>query len=315
MIDLAAGPGQEADWQLSGKAPWEQNPHRLWSLWDMLTRLLLVRFSAQLKFLHEVEADVDSRLAGLEAVRIHGVIFGVEKPNPFATKEDKADAAKIFIDFREHSENFGFDRTSDRINRFERLLKSTNVKLEDYKHQLHTLHEAIEDDARRRFFFYLPPEKLKRYSSRNKAWKAVKEKFKSAVPAIDEAELCLVVGANNSAVYQGMMVLEKGLRSLAKELDVLYGVDQWAVVIQNIESAVTKLERTLPKSGEKTETLKFYSQAAIEFRYFKDAWRNHVAHARGDYDEHQALSIISHVHDFMTQLSPRLGEIDENAGS
>jgi hypothetical protein len=61
-------------------------------------------------------------------------------------------------------------------------------------------------------------------------------------------------------------------------------------------------------------SLKFYSQAGIEFRYFKDAWRNRVAHARADYDKYQALGIISHVHDFMTQLSTRLSEIEEDAG-
>jgi hypothetical protein len=281
----------------------------------MFTRLLLARFSTQLKFLQDVEADVDSRLTVLEYDRYEpgGEISGLARPSQFATKEDKDDAAKIFIDFREHSAKFAFDRTPDRITRFERLLKSTEVKLEDYKNQLRTLHEAIEDDMRRKYFFCLPPGKIRRYFDKDKRWKAVREKFESAAPTIDEAELCLVIEANVSAVYQGMMILEKGLKSLARDLHVPYGADHWAVVIQNIESEIAKQERRLPKGKEKTETLKFYSQAAIEFRYFKDAWRNHVAHARADYDEHQAISIISHVHDFMAQLSTRLGDIEEEA--
>ena len=142
-----------------------------------------------------------------------------------------------------------------------------------------------------------------------------KKKFKSAIPAIEEMELCLSVESNNSAVYQGMMILEKELKSLAKELSVPYGVDQWSVVIHNIESEIGKQEKKLPKGADKSETLTFYSQAALEFRYFKDAWRNHVAHARGNYDGLQALSIISHVHDFMIQLSTRLGELEEEAAS
>jgi hypothetical protein len=75
-------------------------------------------------------------------------------------------------------------------------------------------------------FFYLSPDKIKRYSGRNNAWKAVKDSFKSAAPAIDEAELCLAVEPNNSTVYQSMMILEKGLKRLAKELNVPYGIDQ-----------------------------------------------------------------------------------------
>jgi hypothetical protein len=125
----------------------------------------------------------------------------------------------------------------------------------------------------------------------------------------------LAVEANISAVYQGMMVLEKGLESLANALNVPYGTDHWAMVIQNIESEISKQEKKLPKGTEKSDTLKFYSQAAIEFRYFKDAWRNHVAHARADYDGHQALSIISHVRDFMTQLSTQLAEKEPEAES
>ena len=87
------------------------------------------------------------------------------------------------------------------------------------------------------------------------------------------------------------------------------------MVIQNIESEVGKLEKKIPRGEQKPEILTAYSHAALEFRYFKDAWRNHVAHARGHYDEHQALSIVSHVREFMTQLSTRLSEAEEDAES
>lgn len=301
-FETEAGPLSE---ELS---PW--HTRRLWSLWDMFTRLLIVRLASQLKSFRELEADVDLRLNVLELDRNDPPSAGITPVDPFATKEDKDDAAKIFIDFREHSEKFGLDRTQDRIKRFEALLKRTPVKLEDFRHQLRTLYEAIEDDLKQRFFFYLPRDKMDRYLKKNTVWNDVRKNFKSAIPAIDEAELCLAVGAANSGVYQAMMILERGLCRLATELNVAYGVDQWHVVIQNIEAAVKKLEE-LPRGGEKTETLTFYSRSALEFRYFKDAWRNHVAHARADYDEDQARSIVSHVHDFMTQLSSRLSEADE----
>jgi hypothetical protein len=57
----------------------------------------------------DVEADIDSRLTLLEFDRNDSmtsginVITGVERPSPFATKEDKADASKVFINFREHA--------------------------------------------------------------------------------------------------------------------------------------------------------------------------------------------------------------------
>jgi len=46
-----------------------------------------------------------------------------------------------------------------------------------------------------------------------------------------------------------------------------------------------------------------YAQAATQFFYFKNAWRNHVAHARDIYDNEQAELIFNHVGDFMRFLA------------
>ena len=64
-----------------------------------------------------------------------------------------------------------------------------------------------------------------------------------------------------------------------------------------------------PKSTEKSAKLKFYSSAAIQFRYFKDAWRNHVSHGRDTYDEREAYSIWNHVKEFMQTLANELKEL------
>lgn len=37
----------------------------------------------------------------------------------------------------------------------------------------------------------------------------------------------------------------------------------------------------------------------MQFRYFKDAWRNHVCHLREKYNHDQALTILMQVKDFM----------------
>ena len=43
----------------------------------------------------------------------------------------------------------------------------------------------------------------------------------------------------------------------------------------------------------------------MQFRYFKDAWRNHVCHQREHYDVNQAYSVLIHVADFMEAVSKR----------
>lgn len=58
----------------------------------------------------------------------------------------------------------------------------------------------------------------------------------------------------------------------------------------------------------KNERMQFLSEAAKEFFYFKDGWRNYVAHARGTYDEHQAASVLEHTRTFMNHLSTELSD-------
>jgi hypothetical protein len=53
---------------------------------------------------------------------------------------------------------------------------------------------------------------------------------------------------------------------------------------------------------------KFYSEAATQFRYFKDGWRVRVARARATYEEAAALKILDHTKDFFEDLAPKLFE-------
>jgi hypothetical protein len=102
-----------------------------------------------------------------------------------------------------------------------------------------------------------------------------------------------------------MRVLEKGLKALADNLSVSFAIPfeylNWQNIIEQIEAKIKELEKLKP-GQEKTDKLKAYSEVARQFRYFKDAWRNHVAHSREIYDQQQALSILRHTREFMSDL-------------
>ena len=120
-----------------------------------------------------------------------------------------------------------------------------------------------------------------------------------------------------------MNVLERGLRSLAKapEVNVTFKagieVENWKNIIDSIEAAIGKeikrIEKEEPRGLGKLTKLKLYGDTAMQFRYLKDAWRNHVAHGRDQYDEHQAETILKHTLDFMAYLADAglQGEIPE----
>jgi len=50
------------------------------------------------------------------------------------------------------------------------------------------------------------------------------------------------------------------------------------------------------------------AEAATQFRFIKNAWRNHAMHARATYDETQAREIYNSVGAFLRQLANHLRE-------
>jgi uncharacterized protein YjiS (DUF1127 family) len=45
-----------------------------------------------------------------------------------------------------------------------------------------------------------------------------------------------------------------------------------------------------------------YSEAALHFRYLKNAWRNHIMHVRHTYELPKSSQILGHVSDFLQAL-------------
>ena len=99
-----------------------------------------------------------------------------------------------------------------------------------------------------------------------------------------------------------MRALEIALHMWAREL----GVDQFSAIElenwKNILDAAAKKVKELeqqPKGSTKDTELQYYGETTAHFRSVKDAWRNHVSHARTTYDERETTSILNHVREFI----------------
>jgi hypothetical protein len=77
-------------------------------------------------------------------------------------------------------------------------------------------------------------------------------------------------------------------------------------IIERIESKIKEQGKSLPRGVQKRDRLQILSEAAKEFSYFKDGWRNYVSHNLIVYDEHQARSVMEHVHNFMVTLATQI---------
>ncbi len=154
--------------------------------------------------------------------------------------------------------------------------------------------------------FLMPKGRASYYRSERFFGDAVFDAFPSARPDVAEAGSCYATGCHTASVFHCMRALEHGLRAFALEVGRTYDREQWANIIDQIEVEIAKVRKNGiagMSKAKKDDNLRFWSEAAKEFSYFKDGWRNHVVHARASYDENSALSLLHHTRNFMTTLS------------
>jgi hypothetical protein len=206
-------------------------------------------------------------------------------------------------------QQLGLNSARNRVERFQIRLRGPALNPAEVQTELRVLHECLEDDLRFKYFYRYPDEKVRWLLRVDADWQPAIAKFRSCEPAARAAVDCYALGHNIACVFHCMQVLESGLRALATDVGLTFDLQQWNTIIEQIESETTKLRKTLTAGVEKNKRMQFLSEAAKEFFYFKDGWRNYVAHGRAGYDEHQALGVLEHTRLFMNHLAIRLSEV------
>jgi hypothetical protein len=187
------------------------------------------------------------------------------------------------------------------------LAISQKPKVRDFSQRLGELRRTIERELSTVLFVSISSENQQYYEDPEAFGTEVSEKFPSIRYDIDEAGKCIATDRNTAAVFHLMRVLEIGLNALSAELGVNFENRNWQNIINDIEAEIKKVDG---KSGRKNwrDDLQFFSDAATNFRYFKDAWRNYSMHAHDTYSRETAKAIYDRVKGFMQALAQRLGE-------
>jgi hypothetical protein len=260
----------------------------------------LVQHTAHLTNLRD---NLEARLWALNKSISHG---------PAEIKDnDRANFTLVFDNMETWLKHHSLTATMDRLDRLREELEQPEPSLQEIIGGITILTQTLEDELRRRVFLsvYLEDENL--YKNPVASFSFTYAAYPSTRNDILEACRCHALGRYTASVYHSMAIAQAGLHLLAKELGVSFSypmvLAEWSAVIDGIESKIEPL-RHLKRSEEKDKLLAFYSECAVQFRHFKDAWRNHVGHAREVYDRGQSHSILLHVRDFMEKLSPRIRE-------
>ncbi len=168
------------------------------------------------------------------------------------------------------------------------------------------LNVAINAEMSTHLFMRIFPERAKFYEQPALFGQQVNDCFPSASRDIRAAGSCYATDRNTACVMHLMRILELGLNVLATQFSISFSRENWENIINDVEKAISvryeKGKPTIDKKGWQKDR-DFYAEAAKDFRYFKNAWRNHAMHVHEHYDPLEALSVLDHVKTFMDHLA------------
>jgi hypothetical protein len=209
-------------------------------------------------------------------------------------------------------DNLELITSGDRIWRFDRRLEEKLCHCEDIATELNQISNVIDCELDEKTLAYIPSARAAFFEQEALFGDLVRKAFPSAEQHIKDAGNCLASELHTAAVFHLMCVVEIGLRGVAKQLKVKtvkkntpLELGTWEDVIRELES---KVNGRFPRSKKGQQESDFYKGLFVEFRAFKDLWRNKVMHVRIEYDSNQAQSAFDHVRDFMQRLVAHISE-------
>ena len=171
----------------------------------------------------------------------------------------------------------------------------------DLVNDLDALDISFTSELREELIFRLPSERKNYFEKDDLFGSEVTSAFPSAVENVRNAGTCFAVEQWDACVFHLMRVLEQGIRVLATKFNVPFQNTTWHTIIEQIEASVRRMDSSF--GADWKEQQKFCSQAASQFMFLKEAWRNHIMHLSDVYDEGKALSVLRHVHELMQILA------------
>jgi hypothetical protein len=275
-------------------APWVAEPHRLWSLWDLMRPLLLRAVAQAIDDINLVETRLAARpdqtgsLSDEECERYVSIING---------------ARRIF-------EGMGLDSTVDQIVRFDTDIGGLEVDAPYALELIRGLKHRLEDELKRSHCFMMTREQAKYWATPQLFGSEVWQRFPSANSDVEEAGKCLACNRGTAAVFHLMRVLETGLRALGASLNDP-NLDpkrnpSWETILRKSDEELQKPVKD--RTPEWTTDDGFFSTATANLRVVKNAWRNPTMHVERRYTEEEAREVWDASRAFMRHLAMKLSE-------
>ncbi len=211
-----------------------------------------------------------------------------------------------FNGLREACTEAGLPISARAVDNFIAAFSPTPPTVQTLEERARFLYEIMSEEMLTKMFFSIEADKQEFFTEVPET--EVVKAFGSAEYDMREAARCIALDRWTASVFHSMRSLEFGLVALADVFNVPSDRTNWQQIIDHIEIAIKGIS---PNRGPQwRDDEKFYSDAALQFRFFKNAWRNHVMHGRDTYDEDRAIEVYRHMKSFMRHLSTKLSEPD-----
>ena len=294
-----------------GLLPWETDPYKLISWWDM----------------EEFSAAQFYNIAELFDKFVHDLFEGYEYrgPHDFEKTIDEETISNLektlLCPIEEECQKIALCYSADAISQFRTDLRSMTFSVA--KTRVEEIDRSIRREMKLHLFMYIPADRAEYYkpwgeSKRKERGKegplfgnSVKSKFPSTDYDITETGNCFASGRYTACAFHLMRVLEIGLCLLAKTFSVNSDHSNWQTIIDQIEVKIKDIGKNQKKPTNWKEDEEFYSQAISYLTIVKNAWRNYTMHVRAKYTEEESELMIKNVRAFMQTLSKRLSEESE----
>ena len=192
-----------------------------------------------------------------------------------------------------------------------------HIDVAEFQTHIEHVRESIERELKDHAYVHVDPERAPTCFKRNLFGTDVGKAFPKARYDIQEAGKCFAVGANTAAVFHLMRVAEFGLRALAYDRRVklpkkaTLDLATWEDIIRQLETAEVAIHG-FPKTLAREAQYEFYHGAMMEYRSFKNVWRNRFTQTRGDFAGEnggdRARKAMAHVGEFMKILASTITE-------
>lgn len=238
--------------------------------------------------------------------------------DPFNVEGRKYFSGEL-TDLKQNAQALGLLSCVQQVSRLQRLIDFAGTKeaahanvADQFDHQLEDLSMRLIDSLEERVFLSLSSEEVALYDAQQPLFgKEVADRFPTkGAFEIDEAAKCLALGRATAAVFHLMRVMEVGIGTLARALDISDPIKpaerNWGIMLGKIWDGIeAKWPRVVDRAKGDGE---FFESLHASLDAVKNPWRNSAMHVETKYTSDEAEHIFVAVKGFMKKLASRVDE-------